>query len=375
MWLVSSVTSFLKGKRKPAEDAPAAWAQRARSRSADGGPHGVQPWSHGAQQLRGGTPEPQRARSEAQSDSAEHVSLPPSPETAPAPLRSGLRDADGERSDEEPPAKRRAPLTAEEQAARARLVKAALRHFGPGPPDPTPEELEAQAAKDDAYWAFKAKSEPLMQDSKVACEALCHKLNAITAEAARLAALPERPRRVKQVEPGVVRRKAGTDYFYDRLRVRQCELGRIPDVNDVVVRALCANVGLSGRVTPAQAVAYLQKRQRKAVRAAGGTGAAPQPPSPPVVERGVKQRSAATRAALGLLNPTTAAQHAVVEVVVVTATAGPRAVEQAARAGGIAGATNFVVRTAQDADEEDWSDDDESESEEEEEWESEPEEE
>jgi hypothetical protein len=200
-------------------------------------------------------------------------------------------------------------------------------------------------------------------------------LNAITAEAARLAALPERPRPVKQVVPGEVRRKAGTKHFYKMLRACQCELGRIPDENDVKVRALCANAGLSqGRLTPAQAGAYWQKLQRKAVRAAGGAGAAPQPPSPPVAERGVKQRSAALRANLGLMNPTTAAQRAAVAVVVGVATARTRAVEQAVCAGGIVGSTNFVTRTVEDADGEDWRDVDESESEEEEDWESDSEE-
>jgi hypothetical protein len=351
MWLVASVTSFLKRKR-PAEDAPAPRPQRARSGSVDGGPHGAGPWSHGAQQLRSGTPEPQRARSEAQSDSAECVSLPPSPETAPAPLRSGLRDGGSERGDDEPLAKRRAPLTAEEQAD-------IERRFGPRPPDPTPEELAAQDVKDDAYWAFKAKSDPLMQDSKVACEAIGHKLNTITAEAVKLAALPVKPRPVKQVEPGVVRRKSGTNHFYKMLRERAYELGRIPDVNDVKLLALCANGGLTqGRRGMADAVAYLKKWARKACRAAGGAGAAPQqpapqPPSPPVAEHGLRQRSAAFLAKLGLINPAMAAQCAAVEVVVVAVTARPGALKQVVCAGGIAGATNFVVRTAE---EEDWSD-------------------
>jgi hypothetical protein len=156
-----------------------------------------------------------------------------------------------------------------------------------------------------------------------------------------------------------VRRKSGTNHFYKMLRERAYELGRIPDVNDVKLLALCANGGLTqGRRGMADAVAYLKKWARKACRAAGGAGAAPQqpapqPPSPPVAEHGLRQRSAAFLAKLGLINPAMAAQCAAVEVVVVAVTARPGALKQVVCAGGIAGATNFVVRTAE---EEDWSD-------------------
>ena len=155
-------------------------------------------------------------------------------------------------------------------------------------------------------------------------------------------------------------RICGTLFFYERLIARVRELDFCPDASDPVVQKLCKDDTMSKKVTPAQAIKYIERTLRKDAREApqhrkyapGGTVQLPsQPPRTSARYDRVAVKCGLKTGASGALTTLPELKAALAEckkVVDATRMARPRAAEQALRGGAAAGAANTVIRAATD---------------------------
>ena len=198
------------------------------------------------------------------------------------------------------------------------------------------------------------------------CVAAGHSLVEITSDCAEIIAEADKELQkvIQRPAPYVHGRrmkKRAKDLFYQKLIARVRELDYFcPDASDPVVQELCKDDTMSKKVTPAQAIKYIERTLRKDARQApqhrqyapGGTVQLPsQPPRSSArygrvaVKYGLKTGASGASTTLPELKAALAECKKVVEA---TRMARPRAAEQALRGGAAAGAANTVIRAATD---------------------------